>query len=550
MQEQNSPAVRDPAAEGTQTRNAASSHRILRLLKPGRTGLVRLIFSRTPLILFLILLQLLIVISFFDSLQQYANYYSIGRALLTVGMVLYLFSSSMDSSAKLTWLFLIALVPFPAALFLAYTKLDIGHRAMKQRMAQITEETRHILPKDRQVLRHLEEDHSGTDDLCRYLNRTGCFPICEHSQAEYYPLGDSAFEPMLEALRSAEKFIFLEFFIVDEGEMWGSILEILAEKAAQGVEVRLLYDGMNELFLLPRDYPKRLARLGIDCRVFSPLRPLFSTYYNYRDHRKILVVDGKTAFTGGVNLADEYINRKEVYGHWKDTALRITGEAVRPFTLMFLQMWHETDEEADPEEAASYVPYLEAPLSVPEEPSGFVMPYGDCPLDRDKVGESVYIDILNRATEYVHIMTPYLILDDEMLHALRFAAERGVDVRLILPGIPDKKLAYALAKSYYRTLLRAGVKIYEYAPGFVHAKVFVSDNVKAVVGTINLDYRSLYHHFECAAYLYRCACVPRIEEDFLDTLKKCRTVTPESMRREKLFYKIMGPVMRLIAPLM
>ena len=242
------------------------------------------------------------------------------------------------------------------------------------------------------------------------------------------------------------------------------------------------------------------------------MTPFVSTHYNYRDHRKILVIDGKVAFNGGVNLADEYINRIERFGHWKDTAVMLRGEAVRSFTLMFLQMWNLTEAEPD------FAPVQSEGLSA--EAAGYVMPYGDCPLDDDKVGESVYMDMLYHANRYVHIMTPYLILDGELETALKYAAQRGVDVKLILPGIPDKKLAYALAKSHYRALTDAGVKIYEYTPGFVHAKVFVSDDAKAVVGTINLDYRSLYHHFECATYLYQVPCIREIEADFQDTLSR------------------------------
>jgi len=276
--------------------------------------------------------------------------------------------------------------------------------------------------------------------------------------------------------------------------------------------------------------------------VFSPVTAFVSTHYNYRDHRKILVIDNRVAFNGGVNLADEYINRKQRFGHWKDTALMLRGEAARSFTLMFLQMWNLMESEPD------FAPVQSEGLSA--EAAGYVMPYGDCPLDDDKVGESVYMDMLYHANRYVHVMTPYLILDGELETALKYAAERGIDVKLILPGIPDKKAAYALAKSHYRSLVDAGVKIYEYTPGFVHAKVFVSDDAKAVVGTINLDYRSLYHHFECATYLYQVPCIREIEADFQATLAQCRAVTPETIRKEKLSYKVLGSIMKLVAPMM
>ena len=380
--------------------------------------------------------------------------------------------------------------------------------------------------------------------LARYLDRCGSFPVYENTAVTYFPLGEKKFEELLRQLEQAERFIFLEYFIVDEGLMWGRILEILARKAAQGVDVRVMYDGTCELSTLPRDYPKRLRKLGIRCKPFAPIAPFVSTHYNYRDHRKILVIDGHTAFTGGVNLADEYINRIVKHGHWKDTAVMLQGEAARSFTLMFLQMWN-LDEKTPDFSIVSEIPAAASP-----EAKGFVIPYGDCPVDADHVGEQVYIDILNRAQRYVHIMSPYLILDGELESALTFAAKRGVDVRLILPGIPDKSFPYALAFTHYPALLDAGVKIGEYTPGFVHAKVFVSDDAEAVVGTINLDYRSLYHHFECAAYLRDVPCIPQIQEDFEDTWSKCRMVTRESIRKGSFSRWLWGVVLKPLAPLM
>ena len=316
----------------------------------------------------------------------------------------------------------------------------------------------------------------------------------------------------------------------------------------EGVEVRVMYDGMCCLMLLPYHYPRVLEKKGIRCKMFSPVRPTLSTYQNNRDHRKIVVIDGHTAFTGGVNLADEYINRKVRFGHWKDTAIMLKGDAVQSFTMMFLQMWNVT--ERQPEDYGKYaVPKdYEHPLAA--DYSGFILPYGDSPMDREQVGERVYLDILNQARNYVHIMTPYLILDDEMVNALSYAAKRGIDVKLIMPHIPDKKYAYMLARTFYPELTRAGVKIYEYTPGFVHAKVFVSDDEKAVVGTINLDFRSLYLHFECAAYIYRNSVVYDVEHDFEETLKKCSLITMEDCKNYSWMGKKLGRLMRLIAPLM
>jgi len=305
-----------------------------------------------------------------------------------------------------------------------------------------------------------------------------------------------------------------------------------------------MYDGMCEINLLPDNYTRLLEKHGIKAKAFSPLRATLSSHYNNRDHRKILVIDGRVAFNGGVNLADEYINRVERFGHWKDTAVMLRGDAVKSFTLMFLQMWNAGEKKAE------YGAYLNVPYDAPAHASGYVMPYGDCPLDHFRVGEAVYMDILNRAERYVHIMTPYLILDGELEGALKYAALRGVDVRIILPGIPDKKYAYALAKSHYKALLTAGVRIYEYTPGFVHAKLFVSDDCRGTVGTINLDYRSLYHHFECGTYMLRTDCLREMEADYLQTLAQCREVTMAGVANEKLFYKITGPLIKFTAPLM
>ena len=518
--------------------------KVFRLAKPVRKGLLSLLFSRFLLIVVLLVLQVLVFVSMFRWLEEYVPYIATVQTLFTLGMVMYLFNSGMDSSAKLTWMWIIAVAPLPGAALLLFTRANIGHRAVTARVEQLIRETQDAIPQDPAVLTALAGDGDGTDDLSRYLCRSGCFPVFDGTEARYFPSGEAAFEAMLLELEKAKKFIFLEFFIIEEGYMWGKVLEILIRKAAQGVDVRVIYDGMCEVGHLPHRYDRLLEEKGIHAKVFTPILPVVSSQYNYRDHRKILVIDGNAAFTGGVNLADEYINRISRFGRWKDTAVLLRGRAVKSFTLMFLQMWNITERRPE------FLPWLADGDAAPERVSGFVIPYADCPLDEDKVGETVYMDILYRATDYVHIMTPYLILDGELETALKYAAQRGVDVKLILPGIPDKKVAYSLAKSHYAALTAAGVRIYEYTPGFVHAKVCVSDNEKAVVGTINLDYRSLYHHFECAAYLYRTDCIPEIEKDFRDTLAQCRAVTADTIAAERPFYKIAGWLAKFIAPLM
>ena len=514
---------------------------VLRLAKPKKKGLWRLIFSRFLIIGLLIVLQILLLIMLFGTLANALPFIEIIEPIFTIIVIFYLFNCKMDTSAKLTWLVVIALAPIPGAIFLIYCKLNVGQRSTTFRVSKLLEETKDAIVQNPKVIDDLKGDTSGTLELNHYINRDGCFPIYENTETTFFPIGEQKFQAMLVELEKAEKFIFMEYFIIEEGYMWGRILDILARKVKQGVDVRVMYDGLCEISTLPVNYPKLLENLGIKAKLFAPLTPFVSTHYNYRDHRKILVIDGNVGFNGGVNLADEYINKIERFGHWKDTAIMLKGAAVQSLTLMFLQMWNITEKEADFSQA--YIPAIQG------KTDGFVMPYGDSPLDDDKVGESVYMDILYKARRYVHIMTPYLILDGELQTALKYAAERGVDVKIILPGIPDKGTAYSLAKSHYSNLIASNVKIYEYSPGFVHAKVVASDDERAVVGTINFDYRSLYHHFECATYMYKTSCIADIEKDFQATLEKCRVVTPETIKNEKFSYKLKGAILKLFAPL-
>ncbi|MCI9505914.1 MAG: cardiolipin synthase [Oscillospiraceae bacterium] len=513
------------------------------LLKKGQKGFFHAVFSRLGLIVLLLAAQALFLFSIFQWFEEFLPHIFGSTTVFTVFMVLYLLNyRHLDPTAKNTWLVVIMLLPVFGSLLFWYTRSDLGHLAVKERLNQLAKQTADCIPQPEQAAASLSAEDGGAAALARYIRRSGCYPVFQNTAVTYFPLGEAKWAEMLRQLEGAEQFIFLEYFIIDEGLMWGKVLEILAKKAAAGVDVRVMYDGTCEFSTLPHDYPKRLRQLGIRCKMFAPVSPFVSTHYNYRDHRKILVIDGHTAFNGGVNLADEYINHIDKHGHWKDTAVMLKGEAVKSFTLMFLQMWGISEREQE------FDRFLSDTAAVQAE--GYVLPYGDCPLDSDRVGERVYMDILNRARRYVHIMSPYLILDGEMEAALKFAAERGVEVRLILPGVPDKAAPYALAKTHYASLLESGVKIHEYTPGFVHAKVFVSDSREAVVGTINLDYRSLYHHFECATYLYRTPCIAEIEADFQDTLQKCRHVTPETVRQEKLGLKLLGFVLKTIAPLM
>ncbi len=509
----------------------------LTLLKKGQSGIIHAVFSRFGLILLMLVAQVLILFSIFQWFQAMIPHIFGGTVVLTSVIVVYLLNNRINPTAKITWLIVILILPVFGVLLFLYTQSDLGHRVLKEWANKMVSDTRTGIRQDERVMERLAEENGGAAALAHYMGRSGCHPVYDKTAVTYFPLGEEKFEEMLKQLEAAQHFIFMEYFIVSEGIMWGRVLEILARKAAAG-------DGTCEFALLPHDYPKRLRRLGIKCKIFAPASPFVSTHYNYRDHRKILVIDGQTAFNGGVNLSDEYINQKMKFGHWKDTAVMIKGEAVKSFTLMFLQMWGMDGGKVEFDTFLAY-PTLEV-----RDAKGYVIPYGDRPLDEDQVGERVYMDMLNRALKYVHIMTPYLILDGEMETALKFAAERGVEVAVLLPGIPDKRIPYALAKTHYASLLESGVKIFEYTPGFVHAKVFVSDDREAVVGTINLDYRSLYHHFECATYMYGTDCIPQIEADFQATLAKCRQVTKETVRHEKWTMKLLGSLMKVAAPLL
>lgn len=525
------------AKERTRERNFEED--AVLLLHRGRRGLFHLLFERTGLILLLLLLQIGLLVLAFVRIGEY--YYG---SALTASLIasLVVINKPGDPTIKITWLLLIFLLPVLGIPLYFYVNADVGYRLTRHRLAVIGKETQKYLPDASETRRLLAESDPGLAALSEYVERWGGHGLYAGSDVRYFPSGEETFEEMLRQLELAEQFIFLEFFIIEEGYMWGRILNVLERKVREGVEVRVMYDGTCVVSKLPYSYYKELRSLGIQCHMYAPPRPLMSTYYNNRDHRKILVVDGRVAFTGGVNLADEYINRTSRFGHWKDTAVMVSGLAVQGFTRMFLQMWNVESWQKE-----AYAHYLDA--SAPVEGAGFVMPYGDQPLDDERVAQMVYMDILNRARRYVHIMTPYLILNQEMVTALIFAAKRGVDVKLILPGTPDKKTVFAISRSYYKELLAGGVKIYEYTPGFVHGKMFVSDDKTAVVGSINLDYRSLFLHFECAALFHNCGAVLEVERDMQETLRKCAAVEPGDHRRGSLWWRLFGWFFRPLGPL-
>ncbi len=511
-------------------------------IEKSKRGLLRVIFSRTTLIALLLVLNFAFVLAFLFELIQGLPILFGSMVLFTAFMELYILNTRESTTMKLSWCIIIAVMPLFGTLLYVFIRLDLGNRLSRRLTCDCVRLSLPFVPAQEHLYETLKCEEPELYNLAYYLKHKANAPAYGNTAVEYFPLGEDKFNALLAQLEKAEHFIFMEYFLISHGHMWGSILDILERKAAQGVEVRVLYDGMNALYNLPYSYPKELAKKGIKAKMYSPIRPFVSTHYNNRDHRKIAVIDGKVAFTGGVNLEDCYINREVRYGHWKDTAVMLRGEAVRSFTLLFLQMWNAGEAKRE------FAPYLH---STPcPEAKGCVIPYGDNPADGEHVGEMVYLNIINQARDYLYIMTPYLILDSELSTALKCAAKRGVDVRLILPHIPDKKSAFALAKSHYPDLVGAGVKIYEYTPGFVHAKVFLCDDIHGVVGTINLDYRSLYHHFECAAYLYKVPALADIKADFIDTFAKSERITMDDVRRARLGMRLLGALLKIFAPLL
>ena len=501
----------------------------------------RLIYGRALLVIAALLLQIGLLFSMWLSILEKIPLVTGSVAVLTAVMLIIVLNTWDNPSIKLSWCVLIAIAPLFGTVVYLFFKLDIGHRALRKLMHRSEKSSRRYALDSTQSMDKLKQEDPQMFALARYLQDNGAC-VCANAQTRYFPLGEDMFAAMLSELEKAEKFIFLEYFSIAPGQMWDQILGVLQRKAAQGVEVRVLYDGGCSISYLPHNYPEKLASMGIQCKVFSPFRMFVSTHYNNRDHRKIMIIDGHTAFTGGINLLDRYINQEQVFGHWKDTGVMICGEGAVEFTRIFLQMWNYR--EKDP----VYTPYL-LPVSQ-QNTEGYVIPFGDGPHSNQRLGKMVYLNILNQAKDYVYIMTPYLILDNEMLTALTFAAARGVDVRLILPHIPDKKYAFFLAQSHYLDLLSAGVKIYEYTPGFVHAKVFLCDDLHAVVGTINLDYRSLYLHYECAAYLYGGTAIDEIKEDFCKTFESSQQITLETARKRGVFSRLAAAILKIAAPLM
>ena len=500
------------------------------------------ILNRVTITVVLVALQLLWLCWVFYSITTGTGRVWVNGLLnaLSLLIILYLVRKDENSAYKVGWIALIGILPLlGGALYLAFGNKRPGKR-LSLKMHAVDSAHKKDLQQQPGVLDSLD---AGGQGQSRYVAKYGPYPAWQNTRAQYFASGEAMYPQLLADLEKAQKSIFLEFFIVSHGCMWNGVEKVLRRKAAQGVDVRLIYDDFGSLLGLPADFIVRMERAHIRCIPFNPVVPLISLVMNHRDHRKIVVIDGTVAYTGGVNLADEYINAEQRFGYWKDAALRVEGDAAWNFTVMFLNFWNafrpnETDYDA----------FRPIPL-VPLVPDGVVQPYADSPLDEEPMAETVYLNILAQAKQYVYIYTPYLAIGEEMLDALKNAAKRGVDVRLMLPGIPDKKLVFRLSRSYYLPLLRAGVRIYEFAPGFLHAKCWVSDDSTAVVGSINMDYRSLFLHFECGVLLQNNSQVTVLRDDVRDTLLKCREVQVSDCHTG-LLGTVLDSVLRLLSPLM
>ncbi len=505
-----------------------------------------LIFSRRVLVSLLLLLQLFLLIMLPITYSQRYEVISISLMVLSIVAVLYVISRKTRPAYKTLWVFLILAFPvFGGLLFLLFTFQSTTRRA-KETLQKIVERTQPLALPLQDFLPLMEQQgHSESLRLGRYLQHSTQHPLYGDTVAEYLSPGEVKHATMLEELKKARHYIFLEYFILNRGVMWDSILEILKEKAAAGVDVRVMYDDMGNLFQLPLSFPRQLQQYGIKCVAFNRFRPVLSTLQNNRNHRKITVIDGKVAITGGINIGDEYINVVNRFGHWKDASVILRGEAAWSMAVMFLQLWSVvTRKEED------FRPFRpRRSQNFPPPGDGWVQPYSDSPIDDEHVGERVYLEIINGARDYLYINTPYLIVDDSMLGSLARAAKSGVDVRIVTPHHWDKLLVHFTTRSYYRELIEEGVKIYEYSDGFMHSKTFVADDKVATVGTVNMDFRSLYLHFECGAVLYNCRAVEQVKEDFLKTLESCQQVSWEDCAGNA-FTRRVQDVLRLFAPLL
>ena len=508
-------------------------------------GKFRLLMSKYGFSIIIMLLELFLVFAaFFYFSQLVPNWLSaLVIVSLYIGTILTIVNRNMPPESKVTWL-LFAVVPvFGFLLYLMFGERRLSKKEIQQLEKMDSMKFREDNSYDLRV--ELKQENKSAFGIVKsLLSMDHNADVYDGTTSQYFPLGEEMFEAMLDDLRSAKKFIFLEFYIIDPGLMWNRILEILVDKVQQGVEVKLLYDDIGCMATLPGDYTKRLRKMGIDAHKFNKVIPRMTVAYNNRDHRKILVVDGQVGYTGGINLADEYINHIVRFGHWKDGGIRLEGRAVKALTRLFLMNWY-----INRGEITDFDRYHFDSQRV--KGKGLYIPYGSGPkpIYKEQVGKAVYQNIINQAIDYVYITTPYLIIDYDLTEDIKNAAMRGVDVRIVTPFIPDKKLIQIVTRGAYPDLLEAGVKIYEYTPGFIHSKNVISDDELAVVGTINFDYRSLVHHYENAVLMYQTETIADIKQDFEDLFDVSKEISLETLQNS-WYQRLLKEIMQLFAPLL
>jgi cardiolipin synthase len=498
----------------------------------------KLIMSRGFIISFLLLLQLSFFFFIAWELGRRGIYIYALFAGLSVIFAVSILNRSFNPAYKISWLLVVLVIPFAGPIF--YLMFGRRYFSKKQirKLQKLHQDTVHQLQRN---YREITMDNPDVVKTSHYITRVTGLPGWENTESDLLTPGERFFEVFMEELKKAKKFIFLEYFILEDGYMWQSIKEVLEQKVEEGVDVRLLYDDFANVNRVGISFKKDLQKKGIKVINFNPYRPRLSMVINYRDHRKITVIDGNVGFVGGINLADEYINRTKKFGYWKDASIVLRGAAVWNLTYLFMEMWQTSSKDVFDYEL--YYPTETYPTD------GFIQPFGDGPHDAHQSIEMVYMQIINNAKRYVYVSTPYLIIDNEIATALRLAALSGVDVRIMMPHVPDKKLVYLISKSYYPELMRAGVKIYEYLPGFMHAKMIVSDDEVAMIGTANLDYRSFYLHFEVSCYLYRTKSVLQMRDDALSCLQEAKQVTEDDLKTS-LVKRLLVAVLRAFSPMM
>ncbi len=507
-------------------------------------NLSKLLFQRVVVVSLAIVLQIAFLLAGMLWLQEYRVWLRTLIDVLAWVLVIAIMSGRSNPSYKIAWIVLI--LAFPVAGLTIYVLFG-GNKTSARSDRKRAQSELTVLQHLRQnpaTLQSLADAPGAAYNHARFLLRSASYPIYDNSGAQYFCCGEDCWAQMLAELKKAKHYIFLEFFIIDHGQMWDSILQILQRKALEGVDVRVLYDDFGCITRLPARYCKQLREMGIQARAFSPYVPVLSGKLNNRDHRKLMIIDGRAGFTGGINLADEYINRTAPHGHWKDCGILITGEAVWSMTVMFLANWDTVAHLQ--EDIDSFRPFYTAPA----ERRGYLQPFADSPLDDEDVGATIYQQLITSAQKTVRIMTPYLILDHQMTQALCNAAKTGVDVRIITPGMPDKWYVHTVTRANYEVLTEAGVRIYEYRPGFIHSKVCLSDDRYAVVGTVNMDFRSLYLHYEDAVYLYDADAIEDIARDFEETFPVCREITYQRCKHVFLHQRILRMLLRMFSPLM